>query len=161
MFQLAHIARPFIMIKAVHIPLLHARHKGQSHPVALDADEMGDQMRDIALAPDKGRNLDRQNGKAEPQILAEAPVRHLVRQIGMSGCNDPHIHRKELRAAHPPQHAAVQHPQQAYLRGRGHLSYFVQKQGAAFRHFKIAGARGLRSGKRPLLVTKQFTVQQA
>lgn len=46
-------------------------------------------------------------------------------------------------------------------RGRGHLSYFVQKQGAAFRHFKIAGTRGLRSGKRPLLVTKQFTVQQA
>ena len=72
--------------------------------------------------------------------------------------DNPDVHRKS-RPPHPVRHAAFQHAQQAGLRRKRHFAYFIQKNCASVRHFKIAGTEVHSSGEGPFFVPEQFAVQ--
>jgi hypothetical protein len=104
----------------------------------------------------QGRNSDRNDVKAKIQVCAEAILRDLGSQDPVCCRDNPHINAARLGSADPQNLTVFQHAQQFGLEISTSLGDFIKEQGAARGPFKTSRARGDRSRKRTLFVSKQL-----
>ncbi len=75
--------------------------------------------------------------------------------------NDTYVHCHRLRRANAQHFALLNHPQQAGLRLKWHLTNLIQKQRAAVRQLKLTGrAAASRAGKSTIDIAKQLALHQ-
>ena len=88
------------------------------------------QQRHVVAAFAQRRQLHRDHVEPVEQILAERPVGHHSREVGMRRGDHAHVDLDRVRVADALELALLQHPQQLRLERRAHRPDFVQEQRA-------------------------------
>src|SRR5262245_7224272 len=157
--QLPHVAGPLI---ADHQPLGVGREPldGFVEARVRVHDEVASERHDVVAALAQWRDMDRNDVEPIEEILAELSVldAHLERTVGRG--DDAQIDLDVARAAHPPEHALLEHPQKLRLAVQRHLADLVEEERAAIGQLHQALLRRLGVGERPLLVTEQLAFEQ-
>src|SRR5689334_17713092 len=94
------------------------------------------------------------------QIFAKAFVLDGLFKVDVRRRQYPHIHRNRLMAANPLDVFFLQEAQQIGFQLQWQIAYFIEKQGAAVGRFYPPDLALMGAGKGPLLVTKQFGLDQ-
>ena len=94
--------------------------------------------------------MDGHNIQPVEQVLAEATGLDLAREILVGRGYYPHVHPNRLRTTDPRDDTLLQGAQHLGLRGHGHVTNFVQKQGAVIGLLEPAPPIGYRTGERSL-----------
>ena len=108
--------------------------------------------RDIGYPITQRRHLDWEHIEPIVQIHAEFALVHQMLQILVRRRDNPHIGLHAGITAHPLERMLLQHPQQFYLHGQGHITNLVQEQSAALGEFKAPLPRAIGPGKGALFV---------
>ena len=98
--------------------------------------------------------------QAVEQVFTEGAIFDAQLQVLVGGGDDAHIGLDGAVPPHPVKTAIAQHPQQAGLQIKRHVTDLVQEQGAAFGLLKAAAAHALCAGKRTAFVAKQLALEQ-
>ena len=118
------------------------------------------QKRDVVLVLAQRRQIDMKHIQPEIQVLSQLPAGHRFLRILVCCRKHAHIHRRLAFASQPPYFAVFQNAQKFRLRRRGHLSDFVQEQGASIGKFEAADAPLGRAGERASLVAENLAFHQ-
>ncbi|MNL16897.1 hypothetical protein D3C87_1379610 [compost metagenome] len=89
------------------------------------------------------------------KILAEAPRRHLTREVAIGGGDHTNVQCDRFARPNPFDLALLQHTQQFGLEPQGHFGNFIEQNGAAVGLLELAGLRGNGAGEGALLVPEQ------
>src|SRR5688572_23986747 len=118
------------------------------------------QRRNVVDALAQRRDGDRKNIQAIVQIRSERSVFDHLRKIAVRGRDDPHVHPLGPRAAEALKLTLLQDAQQLGLYFRGDIADLVQEQRALVRELETADPLRRRTGKRTLLMSEQFALEQ-
>ena len=95
------------------------------------------------------------------QVLAEFSLFNRLRQVAVCGGQNAHVDPTGRFSSQTARLVILKKPEQAHLRFRRHFTYFIQKNGAAVRQFKLSRLSSLvGSGKRPGFIAEQFALHQ-
>ena len=117
--------------------------------------EMLQNQKDILPPLPERRNPYRQSIQPVIQILPETSVRHLLLQLLIGCCHDPHIHMDHLAASHPHNFPLLEHPQKLHLKGGTHALHFVQKEGALVSELKESGSASFFGSRKSALLISE------
>ena len=143
--QLAHVARPGVLLQRLQAGIRAASRRAAVAPVVLVHEEAC-QQRDVAAAFAQGRDGDAHHVEPVPQVFAELALVHHLLQVAVGGRDHPHVHFLGPRRAHRPHFALLQKAQQLELEVQFDIADFVQEYGAAIGRFENAHAVAVRPG---------------
>lgn len=146
--QFPHVARPVVLpqaLRGVHRQMkIPAQFVGQLVQNGLGQDG------DIARALPQGRDPDGKGVQTVVQVFAEFAAADVFRQVGIAGCDDPHVHLRLLYRPDRTHPMLLEGPQQLGLEADVHFRHLVQEQGAAVGGLEQAHLAALpRPGKGP------------
>ena len=94
------------------------------------------------------------------QVFTKHALFNALLQVLMGRRNHARIGFDGVVPADTVKMPVAQYPQQPRLQIKRHVANFIEKKRATLGLFKAATAHGLRTGKRPALMAKQFTFKQ-
>ena len=127
--QLADVARPAVGVEAQQRRRRHARRPRPG--AAPPRQEVGDQLGDVLLALAQRRQLDRHDGEAVVEILAELPVADELAQVLVGRRQDAHVDLDEHVAADRLDLALLDHAQELVLHLGRDVADLVEEERAA------------------------------
>ena len=98
--------------------------------------------------------------QAVEQVFTETTFLDALLQILVGGGNHAHIGFDSAVPTHAVEVPVRQHPQQARLQVKRHVTNFVEEQRTAVGLLEAAPARSLRASEGPAFVTEEFALQQ-
>ncbi len=101
------------------------------------------------------------SGEAVVEVLAEFALGYGCLQVDIRCRHDTHACALHRRRAYFEKLAALEHSQQASLRGEGQLGYLVEKDGAAVGLLEISFTRIHGTGESAFLVSEKLRVDGA
>ena len=122
-------------------------------------DEVPGKGGDVRLAFTQRRHVDRKDTEAEEQILAEQPVTHSLRQVGVRRRDHPDVDRDRLARTDHRDFLALQYSKQLGLLIERHLTDLVQEQGATIGQLEHAPAP-VHTGRGSTLDPEQLALEQ-
>ena len=158
-FQLAHVARPVVLLQCLQGSLSKAREarvvqRAKAHQHALR------QQLDVGMALAQRRNANGIDIEAVHQVTPETAGPHRLLQVDVGGGHQPHIDFARGLATHAFDFTFLQYAQQFGLGRHWQLTHLVEQQGAAVGTLEASGARGVCAGVGPLLHAKQLGLDQ-
>ena len=157
--QLAHVARPVVLLEHPHRLLIDAGDRLLIAQVELVQERLH-QQRQIVAPVAQRRQADREHVQAVEQVFAQLALLHRFERIDVGRGDDAHVDRLLVPAAEAAEAALLQHAQQLDLRRRRHLADLVEKQRAAIGELEAALAAIGRAGERALLVAEDLALEQ-
>ena len=149
--QLAHVARPSV--------ILQARHRRLGQPRAAPGKFRQEQVRQRqnVLAP-LAQRPDIQLHHVQPvkQILAETPGLHLLLQVPVARGEDADVRAHLAVGADALERSILRHAQHLGLKRRRHLGDFIEKNRSAVGLLEPPDALRRRAGERAFFVAEQF-----
>jgi hypothetical protein len=158
--QFAHVAGPVVPTEEV----ARVRRQPQARGVVLLGVsvevvlEDGDDV--LAPLPQRG-DVEDDGREAVVEVLAEAPLAHLLRQVLVRRRDDPHVGPERLRGAHAAELPALEHPEEPDLRLQRHLADLVEEDRPAVGLLEVARAALDGAGVGPLLGAEQLALDEA
>ncbi|MNI42721.1 hypothetical protein D3C73_970220 [compost metagenome] len=128
--------------------------------MAVEVGKVVRQHRQIAIALAQWRGHHLQHVEAVIQILAKTLLAYRNLQIDVGRGQHPHIHRDRLTAPHPLDVFLLEKTQQVGLQLRRQVTDFVKEQRSAIGRLDPSDLALMGAGKRALLMTKQFGLDQ-
>ena len=93
------------------------------------------------------------------EITAEELIAHHLRQIPVGCRHQPHVDGDGACASQSLEGLLLESAEQLRLKIQGDVTHFVQKQGAAMRHFKLAHLLPQGAGEGPSLVSEELAFE--
>src|SRR5439155_21436658 len=106
------------------------------------------------------RQVDRHDGEAVEEVLAELAGADSLGKIAIGGRDDARVDRNGRSAADAVDYFFLEYAQQLGLPAGAEVADFVEKEGAAGGGFELARPRGVRVGESALLVAEQLALDQ-
>ena len=106
------------------------------------------------------RHVNRDDGQAEIQILAEVALLDLLFEILVRRGDHPHVDVHRFRRAEPLDLPFLKHAQHLGLRLQAHVADFVEEDRAAVGLLELADLPLGRAGERSLLVAEQLRLDE-
>ncbi|MNO62695.1 hypothetical protein D3C76_533760 [compost metagenome] len=157
--QFAHIARP-VMLAHGNQGVFTEATRAAAGFTAIEMGKMVGQHRQVTIALTQGRGRDLQHVQAVIQVFAKAFLLDRRLQIDMGCRQHPYIHGDRLATANPFDVFFLEEAQQARLQLKGQIADLVEKQRAAVSRFDPPDLALMGAGKGPLLMAKQFGLDQ-
>ena len=158
--QLAHVARPVVLLDARAWRRTEMRFCGTPMFVEVLGDEVVDEQRDVFAPLAQRRQRDRDDVDAVEEVLAERAVADRLGEVAVGRGDDAHVDlRLDVRAdlAHD---AILQHAQQLDLHRRRGLADLVEEDRAAVGLVKESALLADGAGERAALVAEELGLQQ-
>src|SRR5580658_7056201 len=108
----------------------------------------------------QGRRIQRDYVQAMIQILAKAPLSHVIGQIAIRGGNDADIERMWMCSAHPLKFALLEYAEQLGLQAHGQLAHFIQEDRAALGKLEAAPLKRNSPSECALLMAEKLALKQ-
>ncbi len=159
-FQLADIARPFVIAESVERIFVDAQNAAVRGGRVFLQKVIG-QQRDVFAALAQVRHADGNHVEAVIEIFAEKIFGDGFVEIAIGGGDDAHIDGNFAGAADRAHGALLQDAQQLHLHGQSHFADFVEEDGSAAGHFKQSALVLIGSGEGSLQIAEQFAFQQS
>ncbi len=113
------------------------------------------------LAPGaERREAEADDGKPEVEVLAKAPVVHVLGEVAIRRSDDAHVDLPDRVAADAPDLAVLEDAEELRLQRRGKLADLVEEDGAALGLLEDAGAVRDRPAEGAPEVTEELTFDQ-
>ena len=122
--------------------------------------EVTRQQRHVAAPRAQRRELDARDRQAMEQVVAEAPLLHLLIEVAPRGREEAHVDGEGPLAADTGDGAALDRAEQLRLQLQRELADLVDQERAAVGALEDALAHRHRAGERPLLVPEQLRLDQ-
>ena len=94
------------------------------------------------------------------KILAEKSFFYALLEVAMSGDDNTNVHAPGTRRSNAKDLSIGQNPQQLGLRGQGHLTGFIKKEGPLVCGLKQSLSLAISTDNRAFFVAEQFAFQQ-
>ena len=120
--------------------------------------EITNQQRNVVCAFDQCWHSNFDGAQAIEKIFTESARRHFRSKVAVGGSDDVHVHFLNFRRTNSLNFAILYHAQQLCLHLLRSFADLVQKNSAAIRIFKKAGARVEGSGKSTTNVTEKLAL---
>lgn len=118
------------------------------------------QQLEVAAPFTQRRQRQRHHVQAVEEVLPELAPPDRRPEVGMRGRDDPHVDAMGLLAAHAPDLATLEGPEELRLKLHGHGRDLIEEQGATVRQLEEAGLGGNGAGKGPLLMAEQLALEE-
>jgi hypothetical protein len=148
--QLADIAGPAMRHHAVHRAL------AERHAARPLGEEMLDQQRHVLAALAERRQVDREDGEAIEEILAETLGRNGFVDVAVSGGDYAGVDRDLAAAADALHRTLLDHAQQLHLHVGRHVADLVEEKRAAVRIFEAPALLADGAGERAFFMAEQL-----
>ena len=158
-FEFAHVARPRIGLEDSN-SLLGEFDGWTVFLVGAPLQEIFGKKLDVFDALAEWGDVDADDVEAVEEVFAEGFFGDLFLEILVCGADDPDIGAESLVAAHAGELAFLKDPEDFALDLKGHLSDFVEEEGALVALFKAADTLAGSTGERTLLVAEEFTFEE-
>src|SRR5205814_509649 len=107
------------------------------------------------------RNLDWEDVEPVIEIAAKFPLVNQLLQVAVSCRDHAHVQAARLVASDSFEDPVLQDSQQLRLQLQREIAHFVEKQGSFVGQLQAAKLSGDRAGEGPLLVAKQFALDES
>lgn len=158
-FQLAHVARPFILLQHLHSVVGEALHVF-AHAGVVFVQEMDGQQRDVAGAELERGHLDADHVQAVIEVQPEIAGAHLFLQGNVGGANHADVYLFGFGGAHALDLAFLKEAEQLGLGALADVGDLVQKKGAAVGDLEEAFLVVGGAGEGAFHVAEEFAFQQ-
>ena len=158
-FQLPHVSGKRIGHEARHRRHRDARDASPLRRVEA-RDEPLDEERDVLGPAPERRQGQPDDVQAEVEVLAEAPVHHLRREVAVGRGEDPDVGLHRLDGAERRVLPLLKHPQKLDLYGRRQLADLVEEERPSLREGETAGLVLLGVGEGAADVAEQLRLDE-